>query len=66
MDPNQTLQELMDTAERVIHHYDEEVEIDEEDSHTLAYGIMALNEWFTKGGFLPDEWFKARARFDKA
>ena len=66
MDPNQTLNELLDCAERVIYHYDGDGVIDIEDSHTLADGIMALNEWLNKGGFLPDEWYISRKDAGKA
>lgn len=60
MDPNATLRELRQLAAQIITDYDD-VEgngIDQDDANRLAELVEALDDWITKGGFLPGAWAK--------
>ena len=61
MDPNETLRELRELADKVAAQ-DMDVYSDPEDradaarAGDLAAGVQALDEWLSRGGFLPDAW----------
>lgn len=54
MDPNAALAEALDAA-RAIQDGDEEWHT----ADKLAERLLALDEWLTKGGFLPGRWSPA-------
>ena len=56
MDPNANLQEQREIVERMLD--DNSEHIDTGDAVRLADLVQALDEWITKGGFLPDAWRK--------
>lgn len=56
MDPNATLKEILEIAERMISVDDRDAGELIEDSLQLVELVMALDEWMTKGGFLPEKW----------
>ena len=61
MDPNATLKELLEVVERIEKEFFTEGEaICVNDLGTLIEGVVNLDEWLSKGGFLPDRWNKGR------
>lgn len=52
MDPNATLEEMRTLAEALIEADDP----DPGDVERLAHLVQALDQWITKGGFLPAAW----------
>lgn len=53
MDPNETLRQLRALVAQV--HGDEEGDINDQLEDFAGY-FEALDEWITKGGFLPRDW----------
>lgn len=55
MDPNATLRELRRLAQAV---HDGAVDLSDMESHSfvMADAISAMDEWISKGGFLPEDW----------
>lgn len=49
MDPNETLRRLRELAER-------ELNAPDPDNADWAEWFQALDEWISRGGFLPDAW----------
>jgi hypothetical protein len=59
VDPNETLKQTIRLADRVLLNETPEgepIEDYEEIAYELAEKIEALDEWLTKGGFLPRRW----------
>ena len=52
MDPNQTLTEIRALAA----HVAMTEEWDRDDAKELATLVQALDEWLSRGGFLPEAW----------
>lgn len=55
MDPNFNLQAQLRLAAQLIRE-DDDVETAADKGAELAELVLALNEWITKGGFLPQTW----------
>jgi hypothetical protein len=55
VDPNQALRDLRALVERVLRDGEG---ADQDDANALAAGFNALDEWITRGGFLPEPWAK--------
>jgi hypothetical protein len=72
MDPNATLSELLALARRVIRAAEiadikkkmdrEEMETFSDVAVAMAERVQYLDEWLTKGGFLPERWQRERSR----
>ena len=56
MDPNATLAELRRLIREYQYRSDMLLRIDDEHADPIIERIGALDEWLTKGGFLPDAW----------
>lgn len=56
MDPNANLVEQLSLAKFILGFPDL---VEEDDYHRLAEFVLALDEWITRGGFLPYHWEKA-------
>jgi len=60
MDPNQALRDALEAARAIIAARDtyggNGAEPSLEDVETLAERVLALDEWITGGGFLPEAW----------
>lgn len=56
MDPNANLKEQIELACKL---QDYERDDDASDVCRLAELVLALNEWISKGGFLPAKWVKS-------
>lgn len=52
MDPNQVLKNARASVARI----DESITPSEEDVAALADAFEALDDWLSRGGFLPTEW----------
>lgn len=60
MDPNEALRQLRDALRRLRYadsHTDEQNTVDYE---VVAEYAQALDEWLSKGGFLPERWARNR------
>jgi hypothetical protein len=56
MDPNANLQEQREIVARIeAYRYMNDTPI-ERDGYRLSELVIALDEWISKGGFLPDAW----------
>jgi hypothetical protein len=63
MDPTANLLEQLEISARLINIFenaDDTPEFKEEDVVRLAELVEALHGWIRKGGFLPEQWSKAR------
>ena len=58
VDPNETLRLLRASAKDIAETFDRDEEVASADAAELASYVQALDEWITKGGFLPKEWEK--------
>lgn len=56
MDPNANLKELRELAAELIRLLDAEDHIDENDVNRLCELVEALDQWISRGGFLPAAW----------
>ena len=56
MDPNATLAELRGAASRIVDELDHERQPDLDDVQRIAEAFQDLDEWLSKGGFLPADW----------
>lgn len=65
MDPNANLEEMLKLAQTITERADGDNEIADDkdaivdqlvDAERLAELVQAMNEWITKGGFLPSAW----------
>ncbi len=63
MDPNTTLQELLDLANAVLFggFTQEDADSAAIAAEEMAERVVALHEWISNGGFLPDAWQEVRA-----
>lgn len=65
MDPDALLAAALDAAERIRHRIDHStLPIDPDVADTLVSSVQALNEWLSRGGFLPAAWQPAPATAD--
>jgi hypothetical protein len=55
MDPNKTLQDMRDLAEELLFGGPSGHKL-EDLADLLAEATINLDEWLSKGGFLPDDW----------
>jgi hypothetical protein len=55
MDPTETLNIMLDRAKVLLEMYDQEQDMPDE-AHELAEAVQHLDEWLSKGGFLPSQW----------
>lgn len=65
MDPQATLNIMLDRARAVLEWCDENEDASEgieDDARELAEAVEALDAWISKGGFLPAAWDKARGK----
>lgn len=60
MDPNECLSRIRQVSARIQQTIDAGRMPDTHDAGTLASLATALDEWITRGGFLPAEWEKKR------
>lgn len=64
MDPDANLKEQLALAESIIEQADSDdsdgdmPQIDTHDAVRLAELVLAINEWISRGGFLPQQWRK--------
>ena len=61
MDPNANLKEQRKIASIILEWFDtatEEADFPETEAQRLAELVQSLDEWISKGGFLPDAWVK--------
>ena len=58
MDPNANLRELRELTAQFLKDWDEERTPDTLDVYRMAELVEALDEWITRGGFLPSDWRK--------
>jgi len=56
MDPNTTLDAIRDITKKVENHPDD---LTTDDLAQLAEYVVALDEWLSAGGFLPEQWERA-------
>lgn len=58
MDPNKTLESILEYAKNVIHEYEDSDSngIDQDEAGNLAQMILNLHAWLSNGGFFPDAW----------
>jgi hypothetical protein len=62
MDPDQTLRELRALVARILCDADvAEGSVNLDDAVTLAERFQNLDQWISRGGFLPDQWAKGGA-----
>jgi len=54
MDPNANLKEQRTIAQNIL--FSQHAETDLQDAERLAELVLALDEWITRGGFLPQDW----------
>lgn len=60
VDPNETLRRMLKLSANVIENVDNDIPIDLYVTSELAEACQALHEWMKKGGFLPNEWERAK------
>lgn len=62
MDPNVALETMRRLSARLFRTLDAEEGggVDTEDALELAEAAQALDQWLSRGGFLPSDWAKAR------
>ncbi len=58
MDPNFNLEQQLTRAMSILEDIDNGIRVYEPDVEMLAEYVLALDEWITKGGFLPERWTK--------
>lgn len=56
MDPNANLEETRRLTARILADFDAERPVCSADAARLADLAQALDEWISRGGFLPVEW----------
>lgn len=71
MDPNKTLADLRDYARSLLDEVDRANKTgvadfsSPEEAYTMAEQLEALDDWLSRGGFLPDDWQSlSRARLE--
>lgn len=57
MDPNEALARARRAAERLL---SDGFEWDAAECEALCESLQALDQWLSKGGFLPDDWARGR------
>ncbi len=58
MDPDINLRSQLARARGILQAVDDGMRVYEPDAERLAELVVALDEWITKGGFLPERWTK--------
>jgi hypothetical protein len=61
MDPNKTLREIRELDRKALRLERADKSLPPEDADRLMELVRALDEWLTKGGFLPTDWRKGRS-----
>lgn len=56
MDPNETLQDIVERARVVQYNVGAEMSPEQDNAWELAERVLALHEWLSRGGFLPAAW----------
>jgi len=56
MDPDTNLREQLQLAKKIMRHVDKGKPIDLDDVDRLADLVVSLDDWITRGGFLPQRW----------
>jgi hypothetical protein len=56
MDPDENLRQQLRLAKKLLDAWDNETRIDRDVAIRLAERVEALDEWLSKGGFLPKRW----------
>lgn len=56
MDPTANVAEQLRITERLIKQIDSGLRPDEDDTNRLCELVTSLNDWLSRGGFLPDQW----------
>jgi hypothetical protein len=56
MDPNEALETMRKCAASITRMVDRGAEPDADDATELAESLKALDEWLSRGGFLPAAW----------
>lgn len=58
MDPNANLQEQLRIAQRILDASELEDDniLESGDAERLSELVLALDEWITRGGFMPSRW----------
>jgi hypothetical protein len=60
MDPEKTLSTAREAAWELLHALDQGTPFDPEAAETLATAFDSLDQWLSRGGFLPRPWRKPR------
>ena len=58
MDPNFNLEQQLTRAKSILEDIDNGLHVFRVDAELLAEYVLSLDEWITKGGFLPERWTK--------
>jgi hypothetical protein len=58
MDPNLTLRALRALAAKVLYDWENGNRVDRDAVRALAERFEYLDEWISRGGFLPEPWTK--------
>jgi hypothetical protein len=66
MDPNANLKEQLELAASIHRKIDNEHVLNDDEAGRLADLVIALNDWITGGGFLPDTWGSLRMKRKEA
>jgi hypothetical protein len=56
MDPNKALKYMRELIEEILKDSDLEQPVNSDDAYELMVYTKSLDEWLTKGGFLPTDW----------
>jgi hypothetical protein len=62
LDPNKTLSDIRAVVRRIHQAEDNDASAEDiaRDAGELATLVQALDEWLTRGGFLPDAWRRSK------
>ena len=56
MDPDAVLKQVLKDARNVLHDYDSEKKLNEQQAVDIANAIVDLHNWLRRGGFIPSLW----------
>ena len=62
MDPNETLRCALSMAYRIIRDGNDGIDPTSEDAEILAAHFIALHNWITSGGFIPNAWMNPNSK----
>jgi hypothetical protein len=60
MDPNEALRRVRRMVQSILEEGAAEGVVNDSDVLELVEHVAALDNWLTRGGFLPDSWRRAR------